>query len=257
LSKSEIDLSLEGKVALVTGGSRGIGKAIALAYAKAGARVAIAARGTGQLEATRAEIESLGRSCLAIQADLSLDAETKKLHEQVKAELGEVDILVNNAGIGYGVALSDITREQFREVIQLNTWAALYLSQLCYPGMKQLQQGVIINMSSTGGIKPDVFAGAYSASKSALIMLTKQIASEWGRDGIRCVAICPGLVRTEMAAPLVAHREAHGFKNLVDRIAEPDEIAGMALLLASDMARYCQGSVYLIDGGSTVGTTWG
>jgi NAD(P)-dependent dehydrogenase (short-subunit alcohol dehydrogenase family) len=123
--------------------------------------------------------------------------------------------------------------------------------------MKKKGKGVIINIASTGGIKPDIFAGAYSASKSALIMLTKQIASEWGKDGIRCVAICPGLVRTEMAAPLVAHREKHGFQNLVNRVGEPDEIAGMALLLASEAGSYCQGAIYLLDGGSTVGTSWG
>lgn len=173
------------------------------------------------------------------------------------AELGDIDILVNNAGMGYFVALSDLSYDQFSEVMRLNTWAGLHLSQLCYPGMKKKGKGVIINIASTGGIKPDIFAGAYSASKSALIMFTKQIACEWGGDGIRCVAICPGLVRTEMAAPLVAHREAHGFQNLVDRVGEPDEIAGMALLLASDSGSYCQGAIYLMDGGSTVSASWG
>jgi NAD(P)-dependent dehydrogenase (short-subunit alcohol dehydrogenase family) len=88
-------------------------------------------------------------------------------------------------------------------------------------------------------------------------MITKQIAAEWGQEGIRCVAICPGLTRTEMAAPLVEHREKSGFKNLVNRIAEPEEIGQLALFLASDAASYCQGANYLIDGGSTVGTSWG
>ena len=123
--------------------------------------------------------------------------------------------------------------------------------------MKSKGKGVIINMASTGGLKPDIFAGAYSASKSALIMITKQIASEWGPDGIRCVAICPGLVRTEMAAPLVAHREKHGFQNLVNRVGEPEEVAALALFLAGDAAAYCQGAIYLMDGGSTVGMSWG
>ena len=253
---SDNGFSLQGRTALITGGSKGIGKAIALAYAKAGANVTITARGIDDLNAVKDEIESYGQTCIAIPADLSSNHETKEMHTKVIAESGEVDILVNNAGMGYMAALADITHDQFLEVMQLNTWAALYLSQLCYPGMKSKKKGVIINMASTGGIKPDVFAGAYSASKSALIILTKQIASEWGRDGIRCVAICPGLVRTEMAAPLVAHREANGFRNLVDRVGEPEEVAGMALLLASDAAGYCQGSIYLIDGGSTVGSSW-
>ena len=253
---TENGISLQGKTALITGGSKGIGRAIALAFAKAGARVAITARGNENLNSVKKEIETLGQDCLAVAADLSKDSEIQMAHETVVAELGGVDILVNNAGVGYMVALSDISYDQFNEVIRLNTWAGLYLSQLCYPEMKKKQQGVIINMASTGGIKPDVYAGAYSASKSALIILTKQIASEWGKDGVRCVAICPGLVRTEMTASLVAHREIHGFNNLVNRAAEPHEIAGMALLLASDAGSYCQGAIYLMDGGSTVGTSW-
>jgi dehydrogenase/reductase SDR family protein 4 len=254
---SEIEFSLKGKIALVTGGSKGIGRAIAITYAKAGADLAIAARGMEALEAVKVEIEKAGQRCLPISVDLSLDSEIRRAHDRVAYELGDVDILVNCAGTGYFVPLSDLNYDQFSEVMRLNTWAALHLSQLCYPRMKEKGKGVIINIASTGGIKPDVFAGAYSASKSALIMFTKQIASEWGKDGIRCVAICPGLVRTEMAAPLVAYREKHGFQNLVNRVGEPDEIAGMALLLASEAGSYCQGAIYLLDGGSTVGSSWG
>ena len=204
----------------------------------------------------KSEIEQTGQKCLALPADLSVDSEIKRVHDRVIAEFGAVDILVNNAGIGYFVALSDLTSQQFHEVMNLNAWAALHLAQLCYPDMKARGKGVIITMASTGGLKPDVFAGAYSASKSAMIMITKQIASEWGQDGIRCVAICPGLVRTEMAAPLVALREQLGFKNLVNRAGEPEEVAALALFLASDAASFCQGALYLMDGGSTVGTSW-
>ncbi|MBW1846246.1 MAG: SDR family oxidoreductase, partial [Deltaproteobacteria bacterium] len=169
-----------------------------------------------------------GQRCVAISADLSLDKEIKRLHDTVTTELGHIDILVNNAGIGYFVALTDLTYNQFNEVLKLNTWTAVYLSQLCHSGMKQKRKGVIINIASTGGIKPDIFAGAYSASKSALIMFTKQIA--W---------------------------EVHGFQNLVNRAGEPDEIAGMALMLASEAGSYCQGAIYLMDGGSTVSSPWG
>lgn len=254
---TEIKFSLKGKIALITGGSKGIGRAIALTFAKAGADLAVVARGTEKLNEVKAEIEKIGQRCVAISANLSADSEIKRVHETVTTELGHVDILVNNAGIGYFVALSDLTYEQFSEVLKLNTWTAVRLSQLCYPGMKQKGKGVIINIASTGGIKPDIFAGAYSASKSALIMFTKQIACEWGNDGVRCVAICPGLVRTEMAADLVAHREAHGFQNLVNRVGKPEEIAGMALMLASEAGSYCQGAIYLMDGGSTVSSSWG
>jgi len=254
---TENNFSLKGKVALVTGGSKGIGRAIAFTFAKAGADVAIAARKIEDLNDAKYEIEKVGSRFMAVSADLSVDKEIKRLHDTVTTELGHIDILVNNAGIGYFVALTDITYNQFSEVLKLNTWSAVYLSQLCYPGMKEKGKGVIINIASTGGIKPDIFAGAYSASKSALIMFTKQIACEWGNDGIRSVAICPGLVRTDMAAELVAHREKNGFQNLVNRVGEPDEIAGMALMLASEAGSYCQGAVYLMDGGSTVSSSWG
>lgn len=253
----DIRFSLKGRIALVTGGSQGLGRAIALAYASAGAQIAITARNKDKLNAVKSEIEQTGQRCLAIPADLTVDREIRRVHDTVVSEFGDIDILVNNAGSGYFVALSDLTSEQFHDVMRLNAWAALHLAQLCYPGMKAKGKGVIVNMASTGGLKPDIFAGAYSASKSALIMITKQIACEWGQDGIRCVAICPGLVRTEMAAPLLAYREKHGFNNLVNRAGEPVEVASIALFLASDAAAYCQGALYLMDGGSTVGTSWG
>ena len=118
---SENGFSLKGKIALVTGGSKGIGRAIAIAYAKAGADVAIAARGTENLDTAKAEIEKTGLRCLAISADLSLDSEIKRVHDKVTAELDDVDILVNCAGIGYFVALSDLNYDQFSEVMRLNT----------------------------------------------------------------------------------------------------------------------------------------
>ncbi len=247
-----IDLSLKGKTALVTGSSRGIGRAIALTFASAGAKVALAARGKESLETVKAELIASGTQCVAVPTDLSDNQQIKSLHKKVVAELGEIDILVNNAGMAHIVALTDVTQKQFNEVMTVNAWSALYLSQLCYQGMKNKGEGVILNIASTGGVKPDIFAGAYSTSKAAMIMLTKQIACEWGNDGIRCLAICPGLVRTELAADLVAHREKHGFQNLVNRVGEPEEIAAMALMLAGSAASYCQGAVYMVDGGSTV-----
>ena len=252
----ENEFSLTGKTALVTGGSKGIGRSIALTFARAGADVAIAARGKENLGTVKSEIEKTGRRCVAVSADVSSDAEIKNLHRTVSSELGPIDILVNNAGMAHIVALSDMSYDQYHDVFQLNTWAAVHLSQLCYPTMKKKGKGIIINIASTGGIKPDILAGAYSASKSALIMFTKQMACEWGNDGIRCVAICPGLVRTDLSNDLVAHREVNGFHNLVNRAGEPDEIAGMALMLASDAGSYCQGAVYLIDGGSSVSSIW-
>jgi len=247
-----IDFSLEGKTALITGGSRGIGRAIAIAFAEHGADIAIAARGAAALKAVQKEIISTGRRCVTVKTDLASDRQIAKLHETVISNLGSVDILVNNAGTGFPVELSHISRKQFFEVIRVNTWAALYLAQLCRSGMKDKGGGVILNISSTGAFKPDIFAGSYSASKSALVMLTKQIACEWAKDGIRCVAICPGLVRTDLSKALVEHREKHGHKNLVNRAGEAREVAGLALYLAGPAGSYCQGGAYLVDGGSMV-----
>ena len=188
-----VDTSLKNKVALVTGGSKGIGRAIALAFARAGARVVVAARGAESLDAAKQEIEQYGNGCLALPADLSSDDQVRRLHEIIANELGSIDILVNNAGMAHIVELSKITREQFDEVLSLNTWAALHLSQLCYPAMKEKGQGVILNIASNGGVKPDIFAGAYSASKAAMIILTKQMACEWGGTASDVRPYAPGL----------------------------------------------------------------
>jgi NAD(P)-dependent dehydrogenase (short-subunit alcohol dehydrogenase family) len=247
---SIVDFSLEGKIALVTGGSKGIGRAIALAFAEHGADVAIAARGAPALEATRKEIEATGRSCVALPTDVSSDPELKKLHETIRSELGEIDILVNNVGGAEPVGLADLSYEQFEKVMKTNTWAAIYLAQLCHPAMKKKGAGVVINISSNGGLKPDPFLGGYSASKAALNIVTGQMAQEWAKDGIRSACICPGLIRTELAMPLVEHFEKKGFpQNMLRICGEPEHIAGMALLLASPAGAYCHGETFTIDGG--------
>jgi NAD(P)-dependent dehydrogenase (short-subunit alcohol dehydrogenase family) len=245
-----VDFSLDGKVALVTGGSKGIGRAIALAFAEQGADVAITARGVQALEATRKEVEATGRRCVAMLADAYSDGDLKRLHETVRSELGDVDILVNNVGGAEPCGLAHLTYEHFERILKTNTWAAIYLAQLCHPGMKAKGGGVVINISSNGGLKPDPYVGAYSASKAALNIVSGQMAQEWAQDGIRCTCICPGLVRTEMAAPLVEHFEKKGFpQNMLRMCAEPEHIAGMALLLASPAGAYCHGETYVVDGG--------
>jgi NAD(P)-dependent dehydrogenase (short-subunit alcohol dehydrogenase family) len=247
---SIVNFSLEGKIALVTGGSKGIGRAIALTFAEHGADVAIAARGVQALEATREEIQATGRRCVAVPTDVCSDADLGKLHETVRSGLGDIDILVNNVGGAEPVGLADVSYEQFEKVMKTNTWAAIHLAQLCYPAMKRKGAGVVINISSNGGLKPDPFLGAYSASKAALNIVTGQMAQEWARDGIRSACICPGLVRTELAMPLVEHFEKKGFpQNMLRTCGEPEHIAGMALLLASPAGAYCHGEIFTVDGG--------
>jgi NAD(P)-dependent dehydrogenase (short-subunit alcohol dehydrogenase family) len=245
-----VDFSLEGKVAIVTGGSKGIGRAIALTFAEYGADVAVAARGEEALRAVCHEIESFGRRALGVPANLALEDEVVRFHSAVVSELGDVDILVNNAGMARVVELADMTYDRFESVVRMNAWTPLRLAQLCRPAMKAKGNGVIICIASNGGLKPDPHIGAYSASKAAMRMLSMQMAQEWAADGIRSMCIAPGLVRTELAEPLVEELERDGFsQNMLHRAAMPEEIAGVALLLAGPAGSYCHGETFTVDGG--------
>jgi len=245
-----VDFSLQGKIAIVTGGSKGIGLAIAHGLAQYGADVAIAARGKEALDRARAEIEQYGTRVLGVPANLALEEEVVRFHATVVSELGDADILVNNAGMVRSVDLSDITYNKFESVMRLNAWSALRLAQLCRPAMKAKGGGVVICVASNGGLKPDPYIGAYSASKAAMRMISMQMAQEWADDGIRSSCIAPGLVRTELARGLVAEMESNGFpQNMQHRAASPEEIAGMAVLLASPAGSYCHGETFVIDGG--------
>jgi NAD(P)-dependent dehydrogenase (short-subunit alcohol dehydrogenase family) len=245
-----VDFSLEGKTAIVTGGSKGIGRAIALAFAEYGADVAVAARGEEALRTVCDEIESFGRKALGISVNLALEEDVVRLHSEVVSKFGDVDILVNNAGMARMAELSDITYGRFESVMRLNAWSPLRLAQLCYPGMKAKGAGVVICIASNGGVKPDPHLGAYSASKAAMRMLSMQIAQEWAQDGIRSMCIAPGLVLTDLARPLVEELESEGFpQNMQHRFANPEEIAGVALLLASPAGSYCHGETFVVDGG--------
>jgi NAD(P)-dependent dehydrogenase (short-subunit alcohol dehydrogenase family) len=247
---SNISFSLKGKTALVTGGSKGIGRAIALAFAEHGASVAISARGAEALEHTRSEIERRGQRSLAVASDLSRPDDIERLQKEVSQSLGTVDVLVNNAGTGEAGGLATLPREQFDRVVDLNLWAPLRLAQLCYPGMRDAGGGVVINIASNDALKPEPGVGAYGASKAGLVNLTQQMAMEWAPDGIRVVCIAPGLVRTELAEPLVTHYESQGMElNMLRRVAEPEDIAGLALFLASDAGRFATAETWVIDGG--------
>jgi NAD(P)-dependent dehydrogenase (short-subunit alcohol dehydrogenase family) len=221
-----VDFSLDGKIALITGGSKGIGRSIALAF------------------------EERGRRALAVPTDLGNPREIEQLHAKVREELGDVDVLVNNAGTGEAGGLATVPREQFDLVVKLNLWAPLRLAQLCYCGMKEKGGGVVINITSNDGLRPSAGVGAYGATKAALVNLTKQMAMEWSGDGIRAVSIAPGLVRTELAEPLVAYYESQGMElNLLRRVGEPEDIAGLALFLASEAGRFATAETFVLDGG--------
>ncbi len=251
------NFSLEGEVALVTGGSKGIGRAIALAFAEQGADLVISARNQADLDSTKKEIEAIGRRCLAVSADMSKDEEIEKLYKAACDEFGVIDILVNNAGAGEFVGLHEVSRESFDFVMQVNTWAPIYLAQLCFPAWRERGEGRIINIGSNGGLKPDPFMGAYSASKAGVIIITQQMAQEWSKYGVRANAINPGLVKTDMASDLANFLELLGnTHNIARRGADPSELAGIAVLLASPAGSYCQGEMFNVDGGELYRPTY-
>lgn len=248
---SIVDLSLAGKIAVITGGSKGIGRAIALTFAEHGAQVAIAARGVEVLERTAKEIEERGVRALAVPTDVSDERALEVLVERVGSEFGGVDVLVNNAATGdRGGALSKLKRVEFDHVMAVNLWGPIRLCQLCRASMQQRGGGTIINVVSNEGIRPMPGLGIYSPSKAALINLTTMLAKEWAKDGIRAVSLAPGLVRTELAAELVKAVEEQNVKiNPLGVIGEPADIAALALVAASPAGRFLTATTLVVDGG--------
>ncbi len=249
--------SLEGKVALVTGGSRGIGRSIVMALAEAGADVAIAARKPEPLEEAAEAVRAIGREALAVSANVRETEELSGLVSQVRAELGRVDILVNNAGANpVQGPIQDVEEWAWDLVMRTNVRAPFFLSRLAREAMvEQGDGGSIINVGSSAGVRPYPGLGAYSVSKAALVMLTKVCAMEWGRDGIRVNCIVPGLIQTEFSRALWDDEETVGRtidQSALGRIGAADEVAGAAVYLASPSASFVTGETLVLDGGETV-----
>ncbi|MBA7471361.1 MAG: glucose 1-dehydrogenase [Dehalococcoidia bacterium] len=248
--------SLEGRVALVTGGSRGIGRAIALAFADAGADVAISGRKLPDLESVADEIEKKGVKSMAVASHIARGEESKALVDKVKGEWGKIDILVNNAGTSpYYGPLLEAEEWAWDATMNVNLKGPFLLSQRVASMMKEQGGGSIINMASIMGMVPSEI-GFYSVTKAGLIMLTKVLAKEWGQYKIRVNAIAPGVVKTRLSEALwkdpVKGEEAAKSKAL-GYIGVPEDIAGAALFLASDASSYVTGEVIVVDGGELVG----
>jgi NAD(P)-dependent dehydrogenase (short-subunit alcohol dehydrogenase family) len=251
---STVDFSLSGHVAIITGGSKGIGRAIGLAYAEHGADVAIIARGADALENTKRDIEGIGRRCVAISADLGNEDDWPRIVDETVTALGSVDILVNNAATSarYG-PIADTDEKAWDRVMRVNLKASFFLSKLCRTHMLRRGGGSIIHVTSNEAVRPSFGIGCYSVSKGALVTLTQVCAKEWAPDQIRVNCIAPGLIRTELAEPLVKMVEKSGvYPNPMRRIGEPNEIAGLALYLASPAGKYATGQNFVVDGGELV-----
>lgn len=248
--------NLKGKVALITGASKGIGEAIAHTFAAAGARVVINSRKQEELDIVAAAIRAAGGECTGIAANAGDLTACKMLIEKTVSLYGGIDILVNNAATNpvYG-PVANCEEWAFDKIMNVNVKAPFELGKLALPIMKQRGGGSIINISSVAGITPDPGLGIYSVSKAALNMLTKVTAKEWGADGVRVNSICPGLIKTKFSEALWQNEKwlAHFVKELpIARLGTAEEIAGLALFLASSASGYCTGGIYTADGGITI-----
>jgi NAD(P)-dependent dehydrogenase (short-subunit alcohol dehydrogenase family) len=245
---------LDGKVAVVTGASSGLGTAFAMGLAQAGADVAICARRTDRLEAVRADIEALGRRCLAVTADVSDPDDATKVATETVQQLGRLDVLVNNAGIGTAVPATRESPEEFRRVIDVNLNGSYWMAQAC---ARVMQPGAsIVNIGSVLGLtSAKLPQAAYASSKAAIIGLTRDLAQQWtGRKGIRVNALAPGFFPSEMTDQYPdGYLEAQQQRIPAGRAGDPEELVSALIFLASDAASYVTGIVLPVDGGLLTG----
>lgn len=243
---------LSGKVAIVTGGSSGIGKAISLAYAKEGAKVVVAARNAERSQAVVDEIKKNGGDALFIQTDVLVESDIKALVEKTVAQYGQIDILVNNAGMQVLKPLPDVSSDDWDHVMNGNAKAVFFAIQQAMPHLLKTK-GVIVTTASMASIKPVDLHYAYAASKAAVAMLTKVVAKDYAPHGVRANSICPGLVQT----PLLGSATQEVIDSLtkeipMKRIGQPEDIASVAVFLASDDSSWMTGQNLCVDGGATL-----
>ncbi len=244
--------SLEGKVALVTGGSRGIGRASALALADAGANVIVSSRKIADLEPVAQELRAKGVKSMAIAAHNAKTEDSKALVEKVMQAFGRIDILLNNAGTNpYYGPIMDQDEKTYDITMNVNLKGIFILSQLTAKIMKPQGGGCIINTSSIGGLRAGDL-GVYCISKAAVVMLTQVMAKEWGQFNIRVNAIAPGIIKTRLSEALWKDPEVNdkalGSIPLI-RLGEPEEVAGAVVFLASKAGSYITGETIVVDGG--------
>ena len=251
--------SLEGKVALVTGGSRGIGEATALAFASAGADVAVSSRKLPDLERVAEGVRKLGRRALAAETHAGRMDQLQPLVDRVVGELGRLDILVNNAGTSFFAPSIDMEERAWDAVFNLDLKGLFFLSQAAARVMREQGDGRIVNVSSVSGLRVQVPTGHYSIAKAGVIMATKVMAVEWARFGIRANCIAPGAIDTRLydaIFSLMPEEQANAAKEQaasripLRRVGRPSEIADSILYLASDASSYVTGQTFAVDGGA-------
>jgi NAD(P)-dependent dehydrogenase (short-subunit alcohol dehydrogenase family) len=251
MMNAKFDLS--GKVAIVTGGGRGIGRAIALGLANSGASVAVASRTQKEVDAVAEEIKKSGGKALAVVTDLTVNEQLENLVHLALKEFGKIDILVNNAARSFLRSLMDLREDGWDKVFNTNVRAVWLLSRLVARKMMEQKSGRIINITTVGAEKAELGMAAYGCSKAALKMLTRCMAREWAQFGIQVNAVGPGLTKTDFSKPIWSNPEVAKHVSAaipMGRLAEPEEIVGSVLFLASDAARFITGHSIYVDGGS-------
>lgn len=243
---------LDGKVAIVTGASAGLGARFARVLHSVGATVVLTARRLDRLESLAAELPG----SLAVQCDVADGDQRASLVSTVIERFGRVDVLVNNAGIGQTVSMEDETLERFREVMEVNTTAVWHLSKLCGEHMVAARSGVIVNVASILGLvgSTPIKQANYTASKGAVINLTRELALQWARKGIRVNALCPGWFPSEMTAGMESDEGSQRLIQLnspIPRMGVEHELDGALLFMASDASTFMTGATVIVDGGWT------
>jgi NAD(P)-dependent dehydrogenase (short-subunit alcohol dehydrogenase family) len=247
-----IDIDLNGRIAIVTGAGRGIGRAIALNLAKAGADVCATARSLEEIEQTARMVRETGRRALTVAGDATRSAVAAEVVARTVADLGGLHILVNNAGIDLPKPLIETTEDDYNLVMDTNVKSMVLFTQAAGPHLIAQRFGRIVNMASVGAFVAAPNRAIYHASKAAVAHLTRATAIEWARHGITVNAVAPGWVRTDLIRHLLddeAMLSAYTKAIPMRRIAEPEEIGPLVVFLCSDLAGYMTGSVVVVDGG--------
>ena len=247
--------SLEGKIAIVTGASRGIGRAIALSYARAGAQLVMGSRNVNDLEEAALEVSKLGHTPLVVPTDITRKEDVDNLIQRTVSQFGRIDIMVNDPGMTINKPVLDTDEVEWDTIMNTNLRSFYLLCKACAPVMREKKSGSIINMASPAGYRLVPRMPVYSISKAGVIMLTKALAYELGPHQVRVNAIAPGLANTEFSR-MPENNEAYQAKRAqqipMRRIAQPEDMVGAAIYLGSDASQYVNGTVLVVDGGDTM-----
>ena len=248
-------ISLKGRTALITGGSRGIGRATTLMFARAGGNVAFIYHNDDKSAAeVRQAAEKSGVNAREYRADVADKSRVDEVVERVIKDFGQIDILVNNAGVWIKNPIDELTEQRLMETVNVNLLGSFHTIMAVVPHMKQRRSGVIINISSTAGQRGEAYHSPYGATKAAVIGLTKSLATELVDYNIRVNCVAPGWAETDMSRPSLVGGEKEKVLSTIpmNRVADPDEMAGPILFMASDMASFITGEVLNVNGGAVL-----